>query len=99
LGFVVDFLLVLVVWLHVEYAWRHFVLQQADMEMKWDFHEKRNILAALYTGDWPIISEMARRRASGLRARGPCLLRVSDSDHASPWNGHLAMALPCFKVD
>lgn len=47
LGYVVDFMLVLVVWLPLEYAWRHFVLHQVDIEMKWDFHEKGNILAAL----------------------------------------------------
>ena len=46
-GYIIDFLLTLLVWVPLEIAWRRYVLHQTHIEMSWDFHEKGNILVAL----------------------------------------------------
>lgn len=51
LGYWFDVLFAVVLWAPVEWAWRHFVLQEHDINMKWDFHEVGNIvIAVIYLG-------------------------------------------------
>ncbi len=47
LGFFADLLLVLVVWVALEFVWRRYVLHQTQIDLHWDFHEIGNIAAAL----------------------------------------------------
>lgn len=46
-GFFIDFLLVLLIWVPLEAAWRRLVLHQTQIDLHWDFHEIGNIAAAL----------------------------------------------------
>jgi len=52
LGNVVDLIIAVLLWAPVEFAWRHYVLhEQGHLDMKWDFHEKSNIVVmVLYWG-------------------------------------------------
>ncbi len=47
LGFLIDLFLAVIIWAPFEGAWRHFVLHEQRIELKWDFHEAGNILIAL----------------------------------------------------
>jgi len=67
LGFLIDFLLALLVWIPLEYCWRRFLLHQSDIELRWDFHEVGNIAAMLvywatcnYLGNGQTSGEMGR---------------------------------------
>jgi len=52
LGFFIDMFVAVVLWMPLEFAWRRLVLHQQDIkEMRWDFHEKGNIVVmVLYWG-------------------------------------------------
>jgi uncharacterized RDD family membrane protein YckC len=51
LGYFVDVLIAILLWIPLEYAWRRFMLHQAHIDLKWDFHEKGNIIViVLYWG-------------------------------------------------
>jgi uncharacterized RDD family membrane protein YckC len=47
LGYWIDVLLAVVLWAPAEAAWRHFVLHEQNINLKWDFHEVGNIIVAL----------------------------------------------------
>jgi uncharacterized RDD family membrane protein YckC len=46
-GYFVDVLLAVVVWFPLEFAWRHYVRHESNMNMVWDFHEKGNLIVML----------------------------------------------------
>lgn len=51
LGYLLDVVGAVVVWAPLEFAWKHYVLHQKTIELKWDFHEAGNVLVAiLYWG-------------------------------------------------
>src|SRR5450631_1928101 len=43
LGYWIDVLLAVVLWAPAKFAWRHFVLHEQSINLKWDFHEAGNI--------------------------------------------------------
>jgi len=47
LGYWIDVLFAVVLWAPAEVAWRHFVLREQAITIKWDFHEVGNIIIAL----------------------------------------------------
>jgi uncharacterized RDD family membrane protein YckC len=47
LGYFIDVLLAVLLWVPVEFAWRRFVLHEQDITLRWDFHEVGNIIVAL----------------------------------------------------
>ena len=47
LGYWIDVLFAVVLWAPAEFAWRHFVLHEQSINLKWDFHEAGNIIVAL----------------------------------------------------
>jgi hypothetical protein len=47
LGYFVDVLLAIVVWGPLEFAWRHILLHQQDIDLRWDFHELGNVIVVL----------------------------------------------------
>jgi uncharacterized RDD family membrane protein YckC len=47
LGYVIDLLLAVALWAPLEIAYRRYLLHQAQIELKWDFHETGNIVVAL----------------------------------------------------
>jgi uncharacterized RDD family membrane protein YckC len=52
LGYFVDLMVAVVLWAPFEFAWRRYVLhEQGHLDMKWDFHEKGNlVMMLLYWG-------------------------------------------------
>jgi uncharacterized RDD family membrane protein YckC len=48
LGYFVDLLIAVVVWMPLEFVWSRYVLHQVEtVNLKWDFHEKGNIVVML----------------------------------------------------
>jgi uncharacterized RDD family membrane protein YckC len=51
LGYLVDLLVAVIIWLPLELTWRKFFLHETDTHMVWDFHEAGNIIVmVLYWG-------------------------------------------------
>jgi len=51
LGYFVDVLLAIAVWIPLEFVWRNFVLHEKEITLRWDFHELGNVIVAvLYFG-------------------------------------------------
>ncbi|HEY1210340.1 MAG TPA: RDD family protein [Terracidiphilus sp.] len=51
LGHWIDLALVIVLWAPLEFLWRHFVLHEENILVKWDYHEPGNIIVmVLYWG-------------------------------------------------
>ncbi len=51
LGFFIDMLVAVILWIPLEFAWRHFLLHQAKIDLHWDFHEAGNLVVmVLYWG-------------------------------------------------
>src|SRR5581483_5794647 len=46
-GYFIDVLVAVVIWFPIEFAWRHYILHQQNIEMAWDFHEKGNVATML----------------------------------------------------
>jgi uncharacterized RDD family membrane protein YckC len=47
LGYLLDLCGALVVWVPLEFSWRRYVLHQENIDLRWDFHEKGDIVAML----------------------------------------------------
>jgi uncharacterized RDD family membrane protein YckC len=47
LGYFLDVLFAVMIWWPLELSFRHFVLHESRIEMKWDFHEAGNIVVML----------------------------------------------------
>ena len=47
LGILWDLAIAVFIWAPMEFAWRHFLLHEQHIELKWDFHEAGNILVML----------------------------------------------------
>jgi REP element-mobilizing transposase RayT len=82
LGFVIDFFLVLLVWGPLEFAWRHYLLHQTQIDMHWDFHEIGNIAVALVY--WGLTNYLGNGQTPGkwvVRFRAMSLT----SERMGPW--------------
>jgi RDD family len=74
LGYFVDLVVAVVLWAPLEFAWKHYVLHQNDIDLKWDFHEAGNLLIMLlyfglanYFGNGRTVGKwVARTRAVSL---------------------------------
>lgn len=81
-GFLVDLLLAILLWAPAEIAWRHFLLHQQHIDLKWDFHEAGNILAALVY--WGVANYFGNGQTPGkwvARTRAVSLT----SERLGPW--------------
>jgi uncharacterized RDD family membrane protein YckC len=47
LGYFLDVVIAIVIWVPVEFAWRFFVLREKTINLKWDFHEVGNVIVVL----------------------------------------------------
>jgi uncharacterized RDD family membrane protein YckC len=47
-GYFLDVALAVVVWAPLEFAWRRYFLHETHIDLKWDFHEPGNIVAAVF---------------------------------------------------
>ncbi len=62
-GYFVDVLVAIVLWAPQEFLWRHYVLRQQNIEMRWDFHEAGNIIVMLLY--WALFNYFANGRTPG----------------------------------
>lgn len=44
LGYAVDLLIAIVIWFPAEALWRRYVFHETQIDLKWDFHEKGNLI-------------------------------------------------------
>jgi hypothetical protein len=71
LGFGVDVLIAVIIWAPLEFAWRHYLLHEEHVDLKWDFHEVGNILVMLlYLGLANYFGNGRTRGADGFVAVG-----------------------------
>jgi uncharacterized RDD family membrane protein YckC len=76
LGYWIDVLFAVVLWAPTEIGWRHFVLREQNIFIKWDFHEFGNIIIALiyfglgnYWGNGQTLGKwIARTRAISMKS-------------------------------
>jgi len=47
LGYFADVFVAVLIWAPLEFLWRHYVLHQSDIELRWDFHEIGNIVVLI----------------------------------------------------
>lgn len=47
LGYFTDVFVAVLIWVPLEFLWRRYVLQQSDIELRWDFHEIGNIIVVV----------------------------------------------------
>jgi uncharacterized RDD family membrane protein YckC len=47
LGYFVDLLLAVLIWVPLEFAWRRYVRHELNINLAWDFHELGNVLVML----------------------------------------------------
>jgi hypothetical protein len=47
LGYAIDLFIAIVIWIPIEVLWRRYVLQEHNIDLKWDFHEKGNLVVML----------------------------------------------------
>lgn len=82
LGFLIDWLLAVLLWIPLEYCWRRYLLHQADFTLTWDFHEIGNIVTmVLY---WATCNYLGNGQTPGkwfVRARAMSLT----SDRLGGW--------------
>ncbi len=63
LGHWIDLVLAVVIWGPSEYAWRHFVLHEENINAIWDFHEPGNIIVMLLY--WGLFNYFGNGRSPG----------------------------------
>ncbi|MGA2001937.1 MAG: RDD family protein [Terriglobales bacterium] len=58
-GYFFDVMFAVLIWVPLEFAWRRYLLHEPHIDLKWDFHEKGNIVVMLlywglgnYFGKW-----------------------------------------------
>jgi uncharacterized RDD family membrane protein YckC len=82
LGYAIDFFIAVVIWIPIEFLWRHYVLQEQNIDLKWDFHEKGNLVVmVLY---WATANYLGNGRTPGkwvARTRAVSLT----SERLGPW--------------
>jgi uncharacterized RDD family membrane protein YckC len=78
----IDLILALLLWVPLEFAWTRYVLHQDHIDLKWDFHEKGNIVVALLY--WGLTNYFGNGRTPGewvARTRAVSLT----SERLGPW--------------
>ena len=77
LGYAIDLLLALLVWVPLEFSFRRYVLHQIQVDLKWDFHEPGNIVVmVLY---WAVCNYLGNGQTPGkLAARTRAMSLTSD---------------------
>jgi uncharacterized RDD family membrane protein YckC len=47
LGFLIDLILVVLLWIPLEYCWRRYLRHESNFDLRWDFYEVDNIVTML----------------------------------------------------
>jgi uncharacterized RDD family membrane protein YckC len=63
LGYTIDLFIAIVIWFPIELLWRLFVLHEHNMDLKWDFHEKGNLVVMLLY--WATANYLGNGRTPG----------------------------------
>ena len=63
LGHWIDLVLVIVFWGPLEFLWRHFLIHQTNIDLKWDYHEPGNLLAMVFY--WGLFNYFGNGRTPG----------------------------------
>lgn len=63
IGYFIDVVFAVLVWAPLEFSWRHYLLHQADIDLKWDFHEYGNIVVMLLY--WAVFNYFGNGRTPG----------------------------------
>jgi len=82
LGYTIDLFIAIVIWVPIEVLWRRFVLHEQNIDLKWDFHEKGNIVVMLLY--WATANYLGNGRTPGkwvARTRAVSLT----SERLGPW--------------
>lgn len=82
LGYAIDLFIAIVIWVPIEFLWRVYVLHEQHIDLKWDFHEKGNLVVmVLY---WSAANYLGNGRTPGkwvARTRAVSLT----GDRLGPW--------------
>src|SRR5947209_15894106 len=81
-GYVVDVLMAVIIWAPLEIAFRHYLLHETDIEMKWDFHEAGNIVVMLLY--WAAFHYFAIGRTPGKFVAGTRVMSLT-SERVGLW--------------
>ena len=63
LGYFVDVILAVLVWFPLEFCWRRYLLHEQDINLRWDFHEKGNIVVMVVY--WGLFNYFGNGRTPG----------------------------------
>ncbi len=63
IGYVIDVIIAILIWAPLEVLWWRYVLHEADIVVRWDFHEIGNIVVMLLY--WPAFHYFANGRTPG----------------------------------
>jgi uncharacterized RDD family membrane protein YckC len=63
LGYTIDLFIAIVIWFPIEVLWRLFVLHEHNVDLKWDFHEKGNLVVMLFY--WATANYLGNGRTPG----------------------------------
>jgi uncharacterized RDD family membrane protein YckC len=82
LGFFIDSVFAILLWVPLEFAWRHYVLRQEQINMRWDFHEVGNVITVVLY--WAVANYFGNGQTPGkwmVRTRAVSLV----SDRLGRW--------------
>jgi uncharacterized RDD family membrane protein YckC len=82
LGYCVDLLIAVIIWVPLELSWRHFFLHETNIHIVWDFHEAGNIIVmVLY---WGLAHYFGNGRTPGKLVAGTQVLSLT-SERMGLW--------------
>jgi uncharacterized RDD family membrane protein YckC len=82
LGFLIDSVLAILLWIPLEFCWRRYLLHQSRIDMRWDFHEVGNVVTMLLY--WAVANYFGNGQTPGkwmVRTRAVSLV----SDRLGRW--------------
>ena len=82
LGYFVDLLIAVIIWVPLELTWRKFLLHETNIHIVWDFHEAGNIIVmVLY---WGLANYFGNGRTPGKRVARTQVLSLT-SERMGLW--------------
>ncbi len=82
LGYSIDLLLALLIWIPLEFSLRRYLLHQSKVDLKWDFHEPGNIVVMLLY--WAVCNYVGKGQTPGKWAARTRALSLT-SDRLGVW--------------
>ena len=83
LGYFIDVMLAVLVWFPIEFAWRRYLLHQQDINLRWDFHEKGNIVVMVFY--WGLFTYFWQRTDAGQVGRSGRRVLSLTGERMGPW--------------